>query len=56
MPATSTAAVGVKAMDQWREFVRSRYTHETQFLNLEVSVCGIMEDILADLALAAHAQ
>lgn len=35
MPATSVATVGVKTMDQWREFVRSRYNRETQFLNLE---------------------
>lgn len=35
MPTSSTATVGVKAMDQWREFVRSRYNREMQFLNLE---------------------
>lgn len=42
MPTTSTATVGVKATDQWREFVRSRYNREAQFLNLEVSGCGVM--------------
>ncbi|KAF9790387.1 hypothetical protein BJ322DRAFT_1036097 [Thelephora terrestris] len=35
MPATSTTNVGIKVMDQWREFVRSRYNRETKFLNLE---------------------
>ena len=50
MPATST----VKGMDQWREFVRSRYNRETQFLNLEVSGCGAMGWTAADLTLVAH--
>ena len=48
MPATSTAAVGVKAMDQWREFVRSRYNRETRFLDLEVGSCGVMGFVAAD--------
>lgn len=55
MPATPTAATGVKTMDRWREFIRSRYSRETQFLNLEVSSCGVMRSSLPDLASAAHA-
>jgi len=42
-------------MDQWREFVRSRYNRETQFLNLEVSSCAAMESTMTDLASVAHA-
>ena len=56
MPTTSTAVVGVKAMDQWREFVRSRYKRETQFLDLEVSSCGATESVLTDVGSAAHAR
>lgn len=55
MPATSTAVVGVKAMDQWREFVRSRYNRESQFLNLEVSSCGVVGTTVADFSSTAHA-
>ena len=43
-------------MDQWREFVRSRYNRETQFLNLEVSSYGTMESTMTDLASVAHAR
>ena len=54
MSATSTAIVGVKTMDHWREFVRSRYNRETQFLDLEVSGCGVVESTVADLTPVAH--
>ena len=54
MPTTSTATVGVKTMDQWRDFVRSRYSRETQFLNLEVRGCGVNGFTVADLAFAAN--
>ena len=55
MPTTSAGVAGVKATDQWREFVRSRYNRDTQFLNLEVSGCGVMEPTAADLPSVAHA-
>lgn len=56
MPATSTAVVGVKTMDQWREFVRARYDREKKFLNLEVSNCGTKGLTGSDLTSAAHAR
>ena len=54
MPTSSTATVGVKAMDQWREFVRSRYNREMQFLNLEVSGCGVNGFTVPDPAFTAN--